>query len=448
MTTTTTNAKLRLLEIPSPQQPAQRRSGEGMDLPKSSRYRLSRCIATGGMGAIFAGVHRGAEGFERTVAIKRAHPHLVRDAAFRETILREARHGSAVRHPNVVSIDDVEEVGGEILLVMEYVEGGSLSQLAAAANGRRMPVGVGLRIFLDACLGLHAIHTAKDIDGQHLGLVHRDISPQNILVGVDGVARIADFGIAKGVKDPGRTGPSMRRGKFGYMSPEYIKHRVSTASSDLFALGIVLWEALAGRRLFEGSSGLESIKLAAAAVVPSLRSIRTEIPEEIDALVQRCLARSPIDRFRTPREVAERLQAINLPIATRADVADYVSSLRGGKSAPRVETVSAELLVEESSTKTVLTSELLFDPAPDGITQPIVTQPILLTQQKTAKTAPISDVPVSGTRFGTKFFAVQRGLPLKVAAGAAAVLLLLTSSVAIAYAGRQKAPASVAVHAE
>jgi serine/threonine protein kinase len=411
---------------------------EKADLPKSSRYRLVKCIASGGMGAVFVGVHRGAEGFERTVAIKRAHKHLVHDAAFRETILTEARHGSAVRHPNVVSIDDVEEVDGELLLVMDYIEGGSLSQLLS--GGRRMPVGIALRIVLDAALGLHAIHTAKDAAGQPLGLVHRDISPQNILVGVDGVTRIADFGIAKGVRDPGRTGPSMRRGKFGYMSPEYIKYRVSSASSDLFALGIVLWESLAGRRLFEGATGLESIKLAAAAVVPSLRGIRPEISVEVDTLVQRCLARSPVDRFRNPRELVERLQAIaNAAIASRADVADHVISIRGRTSAtataPRVETLSSQVLVEESSTKTVLTSELEIDPAPNGVTQPIVTQPILLSRPKEV----VTSVPESGTR-GTRFASIQRRLPLKAVFAGAAALLLLTSSAAIAYAGRQHTP--------
>jgi serine/threonine protein kinase len=427
---------------------------EKADLPRSSRYRLVKCIATGGMGAVFIGVHRGAEGFERTVAIKRAHKHLVHDAAFRETILKEARHGSAVRHPNVVSIDDVEEVDGELLLIMEYIEGGSLSQLLG--GGRRMPVGVALRIILDAALGLHAIHTAKDAGGQALGLVHRDISPQNILVGVDGVTRIGDFGIAKGVRDPGQTGPSMRRGKFGYMSPEYIKYRVSSASSDLFALGIVLWESLAGRRLFEGATGLESIKLAAAAVVPSLRALRPEISVELDTLVQRCLARSPVDRFRNPRELVERLQTIaNAAIASRADVADYAISVRGRTSAPgtgpRAETLSSNFLVEESSsTKTVLTSELEIDPAPNGITQPIATQAFLLSRPKDI----VSPVPESGTRTsgGTRFVGLQRRVPLKAVFAGAAALLLLTSSAAIAYAGRRHAPAEspapAAAHAE
>jgi len=277
------------------------------------------------MGAIYLGLQSGPGGFARRVAIKRAFASASRSAPLRESILNEARLGSLVRHPNVVSINDVEEVGdGELLLVMDYIDGGSLSQLI---NGQQLPLGIALRVILDAAAGLDAIHNATDLDGKPLGLVHRDVSPQNILLGLDGVARVADFGIAKGASDKGHTGPTMRRGKFGYMSPEYIKMRVTNMSSDMFALGVVLWEALAGRRLFEGPTGLDSIKLAMAAEVPSLREINGMVSNELDAFVQRALSRSPLDRFGSMRHFGDELEAIGEGglIAKRSDVSRFVA---------------------------------------------------------------------------------------------------------------------------
>lgn len=301
---------------------------EEQNLPCSSRYRITRCIASGGMGAIYLGFQRGAGGFARRVAIKRAFARTSNDdgtAQLREAILNEARLGSLVRHPNVVSINDVEEIGDELLLVMDYIDGGSLAQLIG--GGRQLPIGVALRIILDACAGLDAIHNATDLEGNALGLVHRDVSPQNILLGLDGVARIADFGIAKRAHDKGQTGPTMRRGKFGYMSPEYIRMRVTNTSCDMFALGCVLWESLAGRRLFEGTSGLDTIRLAMAAEVPSLRGINGMVSTEIDAFIQRALARSPLDRFPSMREFGEELELISDGlIARRSEVTRFVAN--------------------------------------------------------------------------------------------------------------------------
>lgn len=296
-------------------------------LPESSRYRVTKLIASGGMGAIYVGVQRGAAGFERQVAIKRAHAHLLNDPEIRQTILAEAHHGSLVRHPNVVSIDDVEEVDGELLLVMDFIDGSSLSHLVR--DGLPLPVRIATRVIFDACWGLDAIHTANDRLGRPLGLVHRDVSPQNILIGLDGVSRITDFGIAKGVRDPGRTGPTMRRGKFGYMAPEYIRHRLSTSHADMFALGIVFWEAIAGRRLFDGKTGIECVKLAAAAEIPSLCAIRSDVSPALDHFVAKTLAKDPHDRFASMAHMAEALEAVaGGRIATRAEVSAFVAERR------------------------------------------------------------------------------------------------------------------------
>lgn len=301
-------------------------------LPSSSRYQVTRCIAKGGMGSVYVGVQRGAGGFARPVAIKRMHPHLLEDAEARNLILEEARLASAVRHPNVVSINDVEEVAGELLLVMDYIEGGSLSQLLA--RGGQVPMEVALRIVVDACAGIDAIHTAKDVQGIPLGLVHRDVSPQNILVGFDGVARVTDFGIAKSAASPKRTAKNVRRGKYGYMAPEYLKTGTITSHADLFAIGVLLWECLAGRRLFKGEDNAATIKLGMKAEVPSLVD-EVGISEELDAVIKRTLARAPEDRYRSAAELGAAIEhSARELIASRLEVTEYVRDVLRPKSVP------------------------------------------------------------------------------------------------------------------
>lgn len=298
------------------------------DLPLSSRYRLLQCIARGGMGSVYLGVQRGAAGFERPVAIKRTHAYLLAAPEIRDTILREAHNASAVRHPNVVSIDDVEEVEGELILVMDYIDGGSFSQLLAA--DKKTSMGVKLSIILDACAGLSAIHAAVDAYGKPLGLVHRDVSPQNILVGLDGAARITDFGIAKAATDPKRTAKTMRRGKLGYMAPEYLLTNTATACADIFALGVVLWEALAGRRLFKGESNVDTIRLTVAAEVPSLRAKDPTISPQLEAVVRKALAQSPADRFHAMADFGRQLEAATQGlVAPRAEVIEHVHAVFG-----------------------------------------------------------------------------------------------------------------------
>jgi serine/threonine-protein kinase len=293
--------------------------------PLSSRYHLRRCIARGGMGSVYEAVQVGAGGFERTVAVKRTHAHLLADPGVRDVILQEARNASAVRHPNVVSINDVEEVDGELLLVMDYIDGASLSSLMQATTSARLPIGVAVSIVLDACAGLEAIHSAKDPRGRPLGLIHRDVSPQNILVGLDGSARISDFGISKSARDPSRTAKGVRRGKFGYMAPEYLLGNGATRSSDIFALGAVLWESFAGCRLFRGETEVESVRLMVDAAVPSLSERDVRIPPSLEAVVRRALARLPADRFASMADFGRELEtAARGIVASHAEVAEWV----------------------------------------------------------------------------------------------------------------------------
>ena len=215
------------------------------------------------MATVFLGSLQGALGFRQIVAIKRPHPHLLEDRSFRDALLREARLAAGIHHANVVDVRDVEVVGEAVQLVMDYIEGASLGDLVGicAREGKRVPPGIVVRVVLDACAGLHAAHELTDDDGRALGLVHRDVSPQNVLVGVDGVARVTDFGIAKCMEasDPGTSRETLK-GKAGYMAPEYVRGETIDRRADVFALGIVLWEALQGRRLFRGQSDAETLE--------------------------------------------------------------------------------------------------------------------------------------------------------------------------------------------
>jgi serine/threonine-protein kinase len=313
----------------------------------TSRYRLVKQIASGGMGSVYAGFQCGAAGFERPVAIKRAHPHVLADVHARRMILREARHASLVRHPSVVSIDDVEDVDGELLLVMDYVEGTSLSHLRESAMP--MTVGVALRIAIDIAMALEAIHGATSETGEPLALVHRDISPQNVLVGVDGLARVTDFGIAKSAHDRKQTLGAGRRGKLGYMSPEYLRTACTSASSDLFAFGVVLWEMLAGRRLFAAADpDADCQELANARSAVRLETVRSDVPGAIDDFVQKTLASAVVDRF--PDVVALRMaleSAAQGMVASRERVAAHVAAVAG----PAIAELRRELRASDSSDK-------------------------------------------------------------------------------------------------
>ncbi len=299
-------------------------------------------IASGGMATVYAGRLRGKHGFSRVVAMKRAHAHLLEDEQLRRSLLAEARLASRIHHPNVVSVLDVDEPGDELVLVMDYVEGASLSQMITTAQkqsaaGREPAVetdplrpAVIVRIVLDVCAGLHAAHELADDEGAPLGIVHRDVSPQNILVGVDGLARLADFGIAKCSEST--TATAGLRGKFGYMAPEYISDRRLDRRVDIFALGVVLWEALTKKRLFRGEGELETIKQVMDHEPAAVSTQSPAVPKELDHVVARALAKDPDDRYPTALELANDLAAAAKAAkldATSADVSKSVLGLFG-----------------------------------------------------------------------------------------------------------------------
>jgi hypothetical protein len=292
-------------------------------------------IASGGMASVYLGALRGPHGFRQLVAIKQPHAHLLEEPGFRGTLVAEARLASRIHHANVVDVRDVEAVGGSIHLVMDYVEGASLGDLVAkwAKGGVRLAPGIAVRIVLDACAGLHAAHELTDDAGNALGLVHRDVSPQNILVGIDGVSRVTDFGIAKCMRQ--RDAPTTQgalKGKVGYMAPEYVRGGEVDRRVDVFALGVVLWEALVGRRLFRGDNDLETLDRVQHLVVPPPSSASEDLGAALDACILRALARDPDARFasaddlRAALEIAARAAGL---IANHVDVGLHVRATFG-----------------------------------------------------------------------------------------------------------------------
>jgi serine/threonine-protein kinase len=279
------------------------------------RYAIYSTIASGGMASVSFGRLLGGAGFSRTVAIKRLHPHLAEDAEFIATMIDEARLAARISHPNVVSTLDVVSVDGELLLVMDYVRGESLSRLlkAEAARDRRLPLPTVSAIAIGALQGLHAAHEATSDQGSPLGIVHRDVSPQNILVGIDGMTRVIDFGVAKAAGRLQTTREGVIKGKMAYMAPEQLASGAVTRAADVYAMSVVLWEMLAGRRLFEGDSDAIVVRLVldGARDPPSVHA--PDVPPELDALVMKGLAGDAADRFATAGEMAEALVRVLPP---------------------------------------------------------------------------------------------------------------------------------------
>jgi serine/threonine-protein kinase len=315
-------------------------------LPETSRYELLLKIAAGGMATVYVGRSRG--NVSRLFALKRPHPHLADDLAFRKMVVAEARLASKIHHPNVVAVQDVEELDGELLLAMDYVEGLSLAEWLSSARGvdPQRRARVALRIVLDAAAGLHAAHELVDETGRHLAIVHRDVSPQNILVGVDGTARLSDFGIAKSEVQTGVTTSGGLKGKLAYMAAEYIESGVVDRRADVFALGVVAWEGITGRRLFRAESEARLMSLVLTCEVPPPSSLLPWVPAALDAAVLRAAARAPTSRFHTARAFAEALeraaQAAGL-LGTHAEVASAVEEAAGAMLAARREKIGAHV---------------------------------------------------------------------------------------------------------
>jgi len=295
------------------------------------RYALFDEIAAGGMATIHLGRLVGPVGFSRTVAIKTLHPQFAKDPEFVEMFLEEARLASRIQHPNVISTVDVATAEGEVFLVMEYVAGESLAKLVRSAlkKGDPIPVDIAVSILAGMLHGLHATHEAKNEQMEPMHIVHRDVSPQNVLVGLDGVARIFDFGVAKAAAMRSQsTSDGQMKGKLSYMSPEQLNSRDVDRRTDVFAAGVVAWECLAGRRLFAGSDPGEVLAKVLTLDIPAPIDVLSSVPRALSNTVMRALERSPEQRWQTARDFAIELER-NVVLSAPHVVGDWVAQHAG-----------------------------------------------------------------------------------------------------------------------
>jgi serine/threonine-protein kinase len=273
------------------------------------RYRVVDRLEAGGMAEVFKGEALSVQGFRKQVAIKRVLPHLAQNKNFIAMFLDEARLGARLSHANIVTVFDIGAADNTFFIVMEFVDGCNLKALIEhfRTMGRRMPVKESVYLCMETCRGLSYAHEITDDDGNLLHIVHRDISPPNILLSKRGEIKVTDFGLAKATTQLEKTDPGVVKGKFSYLSPEAALGEPIDGRADIFALAIVLWELLAGRRLFLGETDYQTVKLVQQAKVPSLTRLNPEVDSELEALVMKGLARDPRERFQNARDFGDGL---------------------------------------------------------------------------------------------------------------------------------------------
>jgi serine/threonine-protein kinase len=301
-------------------------SSSESSLQTIGRYVLCDVIASGGMAKVHLGRLLGPAGFSRIVAIKQLHPHLAQDEEFAAMFLDEARLAAKIRHPNVVPTLDIARSGDELLLVMEYVHGEALSGLirTVIATGSRVSVPIATAIMVGVLNGLHAAHEVTDERGKPLHVVHRDVSPQNVLVGTDGIARVTDFGVAKARGRSQSTGDSGRlKGKLAYMAPEQFRHEPTTARVDIYAAALVFWELLSGRRRFRQDNDAGIVSEILYGTYPSVRTFAPEVSTELDEVIAKGMSRDPNERHATAGEMALAIERCLRP-ASHAEVGSWV----------------------------------------------------------------------------------------------------------------------------
>lgn len=323
-------------------------------------------LGRGGMGTVYLARTVGAAGFARLVVLKRLHEHLLDEPDAVQRFLDEARMAAWVQHANVVSTHQVGSDKQGYFLVLEYIEGASLEELVdrAALKRQRIPPPIVLRIALDALAGLQAAHTAHDASGRPLEILHRDVTLQNVLIGRDGVARVADFGIAKSAIGHVKTDRGYVVGKLLYLPPEYLRREPFGPELDVYSLGVTMWLALSGQELFEGASEAQLLTCILDRGVPRLSTVM-EVPPQLDALVARACERKASLRFPTARAMADAIEQIARDtgwLASHADVADYVEKLAGTDLARRRELIAARLATSGERAP-LITREL--EPPPD-----------------------------------------------------------------------------------
>ena len=314
-------------------------------------YQLIKRLATGGMAQIYLARQKGPEGFEKLLVVKRILPHLAENADFVRMFLDEARIAARLNHPNIVQIFNLGAQDDSYFIAMEYIHGEDVRRVwkRSEQKGTVMPTHLVCRVIMEACSGLDYAHKKADQGGKPLGIVHRDVSPQNILVTFDGGVKVVDFGIAKAADQAVVTRSGVLKGKYSYMSPEQALGKKLDHRSDIFALGVVLYELLTGTRLFKRANDIQTLNAVTECNVPPPSEVDEDIPKDLDEVVLRALGKEPQDRYQ---------EAIHLQMALEAWLLRHQLPSSSGHLAAFMQELYAERLAEEKAAGQVLVEEI------------------------------------------------------------------------------------------
>jgi serine/threonine protein kinase len=297
------------------------------------RYKVLEKVAAGGMAEVYRAESAGLEGFKKIVAIKRVLPHLSEKKQFIGMFLDEARVSAHLSHSNCVQVFDIGVGDNTYFIVMEYVDGADLKGVIEYRRKHNLPFPVeeACLICVRICEGLAYAHELTDSKGESLHIVHRDMSPPNVLITRHGEVKIVDFGLAKANSQLERSEPGIIKGKFSYLSPEAAKGGTVDARTDIFAVGIILWELLAGRRLFMGESDLETVRMVQAARVPSIRDFNKAVTPELERVLMKALTEDPDTRYQRARDFGAALNQLLFKVGRSVssfDIAELVDPIR------------------------------------------------------------------------------------------------------------------------
>lgn len=303
------------------------------------RYRITERIAAGGMAEVFRGIAESLQGFRKNIAIKRVLPSLTQNKKFVAMFLDEARLSLSLQHANIVQVFDIGHTNDTYFIVMEYVDGVDLKALLEWRRrlGRRLPMAVSLNIATEISKGLSYAHELLNPEtNRPLGIVHRDVSPPNVLISKQGEVKVVDFGLAKATSQIETTDPGVVKGKMSYLSPEAARGEEVDSRADIFAVGILLYEMLTGKRLFYGETDYQTVELVRNAKIPPIKAQNPDVEQELEDIVRKTLSRNKEDRFQTATDLQDALAHYSysrgLKVISR-DVADLVRQCLEDKSA-------------------------------------------------------------------------------------------------------------------
>lgn len=316
------------------------------------KYRVLKKLDSGGMAEVYLAEAESLQGFKKKVAIKRVLPDLAQNRQFIAMFLDEARIGLHLNHANVVQVFDIGVADDTYFIVMEYVDGVNLKTIFQATHGRGFPVSVPVAVFImiEVCKALSYAHELTDEGGRARGLVHRDVSPPNVLLSKRGEVKLVDFGLAKAVGQLEHTDPGVIKGKFSYLSPEAVEQKEVDSRADIFSAGILLWELLTNERLFLGETDLDTVNLVRQATVPSVVNLNPQVPPPLEKVCRRALARDRTRRYQTARELGDALADVlfkhGLKV-TNFDIGSLVTDVIALDSGLNREPSRIERLIEE-----------------------------------------------------------------------------------------------------